>query len=404
MAKKDTIIALRNRGIEEQTAWTLVDAGFTISHLKRAKLTELTKHISKESAISVMEKMGVKADKQEKKTAPAKAKASDAPAKKQTKKKEKAGKAKKDKKKSDGPVIALLWSEKDAQRITAYRRLLIKVANTVLCTKAQLKISRPTLPAEGYIVVPEKGVAYSCIVDSIRTTKETTNPKNTEIVLAGDEKKKFSTFLKLSEFDRFKHPIALDKIITHKGEGVKKVKDFVKIIAPHSMPEPEEVPKKEIVYGPPPLPPKGVKPRVGIIWSVQDDDLVSVYKKTLDEKKVVLWGVTFPVNPKKFKYPLTGYIYIKGEGVRYLAKIDDVEAAAEPFVTTNNKLLPPTLSSSEFPTYFKISSIVPLERLFGLNEFRNTSGDPVRSARNYTQIMDLALAGTALLSAEDHKG
>jgi len=403
MAKKDTIIALRNRGIEESTAWMLVDAGFTISQLRRSKISDLTKHLSEDSAKSVLEKMGVKlVEKDKKKEGASKDKKTKTPAPTKTVKakegKPATGSADKKKKDEEESDIAFLWSEPKSQRITSYRKLLNKDKEAVFGSKCVLNVSRPKLPVSGFILVPDKGITYACKINSIRTSKDPSPAKGGENLISEDDGKKFSTFLNLCDFERYKHPIPLKKVTTFKGEQIKKVKEFIKILSPKRVippPPPEEEPK-EVKPSLPPLPPKGVKPRVGIIWSVQEEDLVSLYKKTLDAKKIVLWGVTFPVNPKKFKYPLTGYIYIKGEGVRYLAKIDDVEAAAEPFVTSNSKLLPPTLTGKEFPTYFKISSIVPLDRLYGLSEFRNTSGDPVRSARNYTQIMDLPLAGAML--------
>ena len=131
MAKKDTIIALRNRGIEESTAWMLVDAGFTISQLRRSKISDLTKHLSEDSAKNVLKKMGVKlveTDKKKKGTSKGKETKTPAPTKKVKAKEGKpaAGSADKKKKEEEESDIAFLWSEPKSQRITSYRKLLNK--------------------------------------------------------------------------------------------------------------------------------------------------------------------------------------------------------------------------------------------------------------------------------------
>jgi DNA-directed RNA polymerase subunit A" len=89
MARKDTIDALRRRGVGAKVAALLADAGYTLSSLKKATVEELTKHISEEDAVRALKKLGVKVQerKAEKPKAPKREVKKKAPAKKAVAKK-----------------------------------------------------------------------------------------------------------------------------------------------------------------------------------------------------------------------------------------------------------------------------------------------------------------------------
>jgi len=64
LAKKDTVDALKRKGIDAKTAETLCNAGFTLGKLKKASIEDGVKAgISKTSASKVMEKLKVKKEK-----------------------------------------------------------------------------------------------------------------------------------------------------------------------------------------------------------------------------------------------------------------------------------------------------------------------------------------------------
>jgi len=64
LAKKDTVDALKRKGIDAKTAETLCNAGFTLGKLKKASIEDVVKAgISKTSASKVMEKLKVKKEK-----------------------------------------------------------------------------------------------------------------------------------------------------------------------------------------------------------------------------------------------------------------------------------------------------------------------------------------------------
>ncbi len=81
MARKDTIDALRRRGVGARVAADLAEAGYTVTSLKKATVEDLSKHIREEYAVSTLKKLGVKVEKKAKKAKPGKKKA---PAKKKT--------------------------------------------------------------------------------------------------------------------------------------------------------------------------------------------------------------------------------------------------------------------------------------------------------------------------------
>lgn len=62
MARKDTVDALRRRGVGARIAALLVDAGYSIGSLKKASVDKLSKHISEQDAIATLKKLGVKVE------------------------------------------------------------------------------------------------------------------------------------------------------------------------------------------------------------------------------------------------------------------------------------------------------------------------------------------------------
>ena len=58
MAKKDTVNALKKRNLGAKVSSILADAGFTVTSLKKASFEDVVKHISKEDATRVFEKLG----------------------------------------------------------------------------------------------------------------------------------------------------------------------------------------------------------------------------------------------------------------------------------------------------------------------------------------------------------
>ncbi|MEE8198091.1 MAG: DNA-directed RNA polymerase subunit A'' [Thermoplasmata archaeon] len=89
MARKDTIDALRRRKVGAKTAALLVDAGYTMASLKKAKLKDLEKVVPQDDAIRALKRLGIKVEAPPPKKATPKEKAS--PTKKGTPKKKAPG-------------------------------------------------------------------------------------------------------------------------------------------------------------------------------------------------------------------------------------------------------------------------------------------------------------------------
>jgi DNA-directed RNA polymerase subunit A" len=89
MARKDTIDALRRRKVGAKTAALLVDKGYTMASLKKAKLKDLEKVVPQEDAIRALKRLGIKLEVPPPEKAPPKRKAAakkKTPAKKAPKK------------------------------------------------------------------------------------------------------------------------------------------------------------------------------------------------------------------------------------------------------------------------------------------------------------------------------
>lgn len=75
MARKDTINALRRRKVGAKTAALLVDAGYSMTSLKKAKLKDLEKVVPREDAVRALKRLGIEVEVSapKKKAAPKKA-------------------------------------------------------------------------------------------------------------------------------------------------------------------------------------------------------------------------------------------------------------------------------------------------------------------------------------------
>ena len=127
---------------------------------------------------------------------------------------------------------------------------------------------------------------------------------------------------------------------------------------------------------------------LGIIWSVASMEEVDAHLAVLEKDGKVVWGTQFPMNTTKFSFPMTGYIYLKGESVFYEVELEAIDSKLETFPPSaaSKKLLPKDMRKQEFLTYMTISKIDKLDGARPLNTFINLKGKPVQSARNYTQI------------------
>jgi DNA-directed RNA polymerase subunit A" len=130
-------------------------------------------------------------------------------------------------------------------------------------------------------------------------------------------------------------------------------------------------------------------PRRAGIFSVDGEALVMAYKGLLEKKKYVQWGIAGTVDPGHWDLPFNAYINVKGRGVSFMAKVEDIKSFPQPEVMTDDSHVPEDFRAQERPTFFKITGLSTLERQFKLGGFVNLKGDKVRSVQGLVTIYDL---------------
>ncbi|MDP6658231.1 MAG: DNA-directed RNA polymerase subunit A'' [Candidatus Poseidoniia archaeon] len=132
-----------------------------------------------------------------------------------------------------------------------------------------------------------------------------------------------------------------------------------------------------------------VEKKLGVIWSLPDGYTIEAINRHVASKGEVLLGVAFPINARQFRYPFSGYVYLKEHhGIRYLSIISEVLSFDRPGTPEEEELLLPAHAEEPYVTFLRIERLVPLPRTLRLEEFHKMDGTPVRSARNYTQVED----------------
>ena len=132
-----------------------------------------------------------------------------------------------------------------------------------------------------------------------------------------------------------------------------------------------------------------VEKKLGVIWSLPDGYTINAINEHVASKGEVLLGVAFPINARQFRYPFSGYVYLKEHhGIRYLSVISEVLSFDRPGTPEEKELLLPAHAEEPYVTFLRIERMVPLPRTLRLDEFHKMDGTPVRSARNYTQVED----------------
>nr|AIF02476.1 DNA-directed RNA polymerase, subunit A'' (rpoA2) [uncultured marine group II/III euryarchaeote KM3_157_C11] len=132
-----------------------------------------------------------------------------------------------------------------------------------------------------------------------------------------------------------------------------------------------------------------VEKKLGVIWSLPDGYTIDAINEHVTSKGEMLLGVAFPINARQFRYPFSGYVYLKEHhGIRYLSIISEVLSFDRPGTPEEEELLLPAHVEEPYVTFLRIARLMPLPRTLRLDEFHKMDGTPVRSARNYTQVED----------------
>ncbi len=207
MARKDTINALRRRKVGARTAELLVDAGYSMASLKRAKLKDLEKVVPREDAVRALKRLGieVEAPVPKKKAAPKKA----VPKKAAAKKKAPAKKAPKKTAKKPVKKATKKPAKKTAKKKTAKKK----------------PKPRPTIPSK----VPEPSTWERRILKILATKK-----RDLPLSLVGDLATRAQK-LKLKKVDLEK---VIDYLWDHYGTHLVDPNESVGIVSAQSIGEP----------------------------------------------------------------------------------------------------------------------------------------------------------------------
>ncbi len=131
-----------------------------------------------------------------------------------------------------------------------------------------------------------------------------------------------------------------------------------------------------------------VEKKLGIIWSLPDGYTIEEIQNHMGRHGEVLLGVAFPINARQFRYPFHGYVYLKGQDIRYLSVITEVLSFDRPGIPEAEELVLPEHLAEPYVSFLRIGRLVELPRAMRLQEFHKMDSSPVKSARNYTQIED----------------
>ena len=353
MSKQSSVAALMKKGVGEDLAGKMVDKGYTVTSMDKKNMEKMKDVFTKAEYKAIRESFfeltdGIK---------PAEATGAKATA-------------------GDLGVTTekgIVWciDDNEADPYLAHFKKSKKVA---WGTNFAINTTQFELPMVGYVYVKGEGVKYRAVIEDIQPSEA---DKKVSDIPSPLKDAKFQTYLKLTQLFTLDDYIPLEKFENPQGEPVKSARNYTQIL---------NKPLDEI------LTKSGTKPTKGdlaILWSVGDPSNLPQYQDALAEKGGVLWGANFPINTKQFKYPLTSYLFIKGEGVLYKAVISDVDSDEAEHAPKEPALIPESLKDAKFPTFLKITAMEKLAKPLALSDFRTPKGDIVKSARNYTQVISL---------------
>lgn len=118
---------------------------------------------------------------------------------------------------------------------------------------------------------------------------------------------------------------------------------------------------------------------------------IETHQKQIDELGATLFAVNFPIDRSKLQFPMNGYVYVKGDKVNYKVIIEDVESYSEKHPPSDPSLRPLEWRDNYFKTYFKLTSLEPLDKPKEVSEFRKMrDGKPVdpQMLQNFTYVYD----------------
>ena len=132
---------------------------------------------------------------------------------------------------------------------------------------------------------------------------------------------------------------------------------------------------------------------LAIVWSVRDNDWnveqkIELHKKKIKGKGESRWGVGFNITNKLLRFPLTGYMYVKGTGrAEYIARIGSVENHRQPDQSRKPCNVPLEFRHFRHKAFIALDELVRLENPIPISSFTKWDGDRVRGGpQKYTIV------------------
>lgn len=135
------------------------------------------------------------------------------------------------------------------------------------------------------------------------------------------------------------------------------------------------------------------------LWSTDTEKYPNVIKNHQEQIRkmgATYWGVGFAVKTDEFglpfeiPLPLDGYLYEKGDKVKFFAKIEAIESYEKEQLPKERDLRPPSYAGELFKTYLKLSKLEPLPRAMDISELRKWKDQKpvVHPPQNYVTIIE----------------
>lgn len=140
------------------------------------------------------------------------------------------------------------------------------------------------------------------------------------------------------------------------------------------------------------VPPKGSDIlRWAMLWSTHWGEHIRIHIEHIKKKGATLWGADFEkMNPEHFNYPITGYLYITGDKVKFKATISAIEKYKTKRKPKELGLRPHKYRDEIHKTFLKLSMLKELTKPMKVTEFRKRDGNNVSpyGLQNYVWVFD----------------
>ncbi len=298
----------------------------------------------------------------------------------------------------------IVWSADQSESDKHYQHY--KKKNKVIwATNFQINPERMKFPMWGFLYVRKKGVHYLVEIKDIQYFQKPKNPSKSEKKLMPKSRhdNKYLTYIELKTMEKLPEYFPLETLQSPEGKQIKSARNYTKVLIPPREKVVDYLKEKRDEMGLAPVeykkskekkePKKVKKNELGIIWTAESKDLIEEYFKKYKKgkKREVAWGTHFQINPKHFEFPMIAYVNVKNKGVKYKVVIDEIKSQKKETAPPKGykSKMPKKFKDNKYMTYIKVSEVEEIPTYIELGRFKNPKGNSVRSARNYTRIVDV---------------